>query len=156
MNSLIKYLRDSSWLELTTRWVLGVVFIYAGFQKLIDPAAFAKIIYGYDLFPAVIINFIAIVLPYIEFISGIALITGVHTRSAALIINGLLFLFVLILAINLIREVSFNCGCLSTENTGFDSSPESLLVRDIIAFIFGMQVLFFKNIRKGCLMQDSS
>ena len=146
---------NNSWLELIIRWVLGLVFIYAGFQKMIDPAAFAKIIFGYDLFPGNLINLAAIILPYIELISGVALIAGIYTRGAALIINGLLFSFILILTINLIREVSFDCGCFSTEITGSAISPESLLVRDVIAFVFGMQVLFFKKQRKGSLMQRS-
>ncbi len=153
MNKLKTYLLDNSWLELTIRWVLGLIFIYASLQKIIDPAAFAKIIFGYDLFPGGIINLAAVILPYVELISGIALIAGIYTRSAALVINGLLFCFILILTINLIREVSFDCGCFSTEITGSALSPESLLIRDIIAFIFGMQVLLFRNPRKGCLMQ---
>ncbi|MBW1828888.1 MAG: DoxX family membrane protein [Deltaproteobacteria bacterium] len=72
------------------RWLLGALFLVACYQKIIEPAHFAKIIYGYYLFPDAAINLIAIILPYVELFSGMALILGIYPRSAALIINAML------------------------------------------------------------------
>ena len=104
---------NNSWVELAARWILGVTFIYASFYKIISPAEFASIVYGYDLFPEIFINLIAIVIPFLELIAGIALVLGVYPRSAAIIINVLLLAFITVLAINLIRGHEFNCGCFS-------------------------------------------
>ena len=82
--------RANGWLDLVLRWLLGGLFVLASAHKIMDPAAFAKIIYGYDLFPAAAINLIAIILHYIELTAGLALITGVYPRAAAVILSGLL------------------------------------------------------------------
>ena len=52
---------NNSWLELAARWFLGMIFLYASYHKIAAPAQFAKIIYGYYLFPDISINIIAIV-----------------------------------------------------------------------------------------------
>jgi uncharacterized membrane protein YphA (DoxX/SURF4 family) len=142
---------ENSWIELAARWILGLTFIYASYHKILAPADFAKIVYGYDLFPSGIINLIAIVVPFIELIAGLALILGIYPRSAVLIINGMLVMFIIVLAINLIRGHEFDCGCFSAKETGYFSSAESTLVRDIIYLILGFQVFLFSGIRKACI-----
>ena len=147
----MKNIIQNSWIELAARWILGLTFIYASYYKILAPADFAKIVYGYDLFPNQAINLIAIILPFIELITGLALILGFYPRSAALIINGMLVAFIIVLAINLIRGHEFDCGCFSAKETGGFSSTESTLVRDIIYLIPGLQIFLFNGIRKACL-----
>jgi uncharacterized membrane protein YphA (DoxX/SURF4 family) len=147
----MKTVLTNSWLELAARWILGITFIYAAYHKIIAPADFAKIIYGYELFPHDAINLIAIVLPFIELTSGLALILGIYPRSAVLIINGMLLAFILVLSINLIRGHEFECGCFSVKKAGYLSSAEPMLIRDIIYLILGSQVFLFSGIRKGCI-----
>ena len=78
LNKSIRTLFGNHWIELAVRWILGVIFVYASYNKILAPAAFAKIIYGYDLFPAVFINLIAIIVPFLELFAGLALIIGVY------------------------------------------------------------------------------
>jgi uncharacterized membrane protein YphA (DoxX/SURF4 family) len=146
----MKNVLENSWIELAARWVLGLTFIYASYHKILAPADFAKIVYGYDLFPNDAINLIAIILPFIELIAGLALILGIYPRSAASIINGMLAAFIIVLSINLIRGHEFDCGCFSAKEAGFFSSAESTLVRDFIYLLFGLQIFLFSGIRKGC------
>ena len=143
-------------MELIARWVLGVIFLYASFHKIIDPKHFAKIVYGYYLFPDFSINLIAIVLPFVEFFSGLALIFGIYPRSGALIINGMLLAFITALTINLARGHQFDCGCFSYGDRGYTYSAIQLLVRDIILFVLGLQVLFFDRQRKWCIRQTGN
>jgi len=100
----LKSLFQKAWFELIVRWLLGALFLVACYQKIIEPAHFAKIIYGYYLFPDAAINLIAIILPYVELFSGMALILGIYPRSAALIINAMLLAFIVAISINLIRD----------------------------------------------------
>ena len=145
----MKNILQNSWIELAARWILGLTFIYASYHKILAPADFAKIVYGYALFPNGAINLIAIVLPFIELITGLALILGIYPRSAILIINGMLVAFIIVLSINLIRGHEFDCGCFSVKEDGFLSSAKPTLVRDIIYLMLGGHVFLFDGLRKG-------
>ena len=113
LNKRLGHILQNSWLELALRWILGATFLYASYGKIVSPADFAKIIYGYGLFPPLLINMIAIIVPFLELVIGLALILGIYPRSAALVVNGLLIAFIIILSINLIRGHEFNCGCFA-------------------------------------------
>lgn len=147
----MKNLLDNSWIELASRWILSITFIYASYYKIISHADFAKIIYGYDLFPGVLINLIAITLPFVELVSGLVLILGIYPRSAALIINSMLFVFIIVLSINFVRRHEFNCGCFSVRETGYINAPEQWIFRDIIYFVLGIYVLLYSKRRRGCI-----
>ena len=128
-----------------------MIFIYACFHKIADPSGFAKIIYGYGLFPNISVNLIAIVVPFIELTAGTALITGVYPKSAALIINGLIVSFIMAVSVNLIRGHEFDCGCFS----GKSATPESAwltLIRDIGLLGMGAFVYLYSYSRRFCLL----
>jgi len=150
LNNSLKNLFNNGWIEIAFRWILGITFIYASYYKILSPADFAKMVYGYNLFPEVLINLIAIVLPFVELFSGLSLLLGIYPRSAALIINGLLLAFIFILTINIIRGHEFDCGCFSAGKAG---SPKMMVARDVIYFIMGLQVFLFNGIRKGCFIR---
>lgn len=147
----MKNILQNSWIELAARWIIGLTFIYASFHKILAPADFAKIVYGYDLFPNEAINVIAIVIPFVELIAGLALILGLYPRAAALIINGMLVAYTIVLSINLIRGHEFDCGCFSAKEAGIFSSAESTLVRDIVYLILALQIFLYSGIRKACV-----
>ncbi|MBF0226092.1 MAG: DoxX family membrane protein [Desulfobacterales bacterium] len=151
-----KIILAKSWIELILRYILGITFVYASFHKIIAPAEFAKIIYGYNLFPDWSINFLAITVPFFELFSGIAIIVGVYPRSAAAIINLMLFAFIVAISINLMRGQEFDCGCFSYGDDGHSSSAAQLLIRDIILFSFGSYVIFFQQKRKYCILNDNA
>ncbi len=153
---MFKKILNNSLFELVVRWFLGIIFLYASYHKIVSPAHFAKIIYGYYLFPDVSINIIAIVLPFLELFSGLALILGIYPRSAAVIINGMLLGFIIALSINMIREQQFDCGCFSFDEGGHALTAGQMLVRDIIFFVLGLYVLFFDNYRRWCLRQSGN
>ena len=156
LNDLMEKVFSSHWVELVLRWCFGWVFLYASLHKIIEPAHFAKIIYGYYLFPAQTINLIAIIIPFVEFVTGMALITGIFPRAAALIDLGLLLAFIVALTINIIRGHKFDCGCFSFGEAGYTSSAIHLLVRNIICFVLGVYVLFYEKPRKWCVLQTGS
>lgn len=150
LSNMMRKIINNSWIEMAFRWILGITFIYASYYKIMTPEDFAKIVYGYNLFPEVLINLIAIILPFIELISGLSLLLGIYPRSAALIINGLLSAFIIILTINLVRGYEFDCGCFSAETT---MSPKMMVTRDVIYLVMGLQVFGFNGVRKGCFFR---
>ncbi|MEW6672926.1 MAG: MauE/DoxX family redox-associated membrane protein [Thermodesulfobacteriota bacterium] len=156
MKKKVEALIQNVWFELIARWVLGAVFIYASFHKIIEPAQFAKVIYGYYLFPPATINLIAIILPFVELFCGLELLLGIYPRSAALVLNLLLMAFIAALSINLLRGQEFDCGCFSFSEKGYTYSARTLLIRDIIFFCAGLPVIFFPVHRKWCVLQSGS
>ena len=153
LNNHIKTFYDNHWIELAARWILGAIFIFASYNKILAPAAFAKIIYGYDLFPAVFINLIAIIVPFLELVAGLALIIGFYPRSAALIVNAMLLTFITALSINLIRGHEFDCGCFSINSGSQEKFVGSLIFRDVLILALGLHVFFYRNVRKLCIVR---
>lgn len=132
----------SPFLLLLFRLVLGIMFLYAGVVKVIDPHGFAQALYNYHILPGWMINPVAIILPSVELVVGASLLVGICTQGGALLASALLAIFAVALGISLIRGLDIACGCFSTS-----SSAESItwlyLVRDIILFVMGVHILFF-------------
>jgi putative oxidoreductase len=147
----MKQLIEHSGSELIVRWILGALFIYASYHKIVNPAQFAKIIYGYYLFPDISINLIAIILPFLELFSGMALILGIFPRAGAIVINAMLLGFIIAISINIVRGHEFDCGCFSFGGYGHTSSAGQLLFRDTIGFLLGLYVLSYGQDRKWCI-----
>lgn len=96
--------------------VLGGLFIYASWHKMLDPATFAKMVNQYKLLPGQMVNITAIYLPPLEFVCGVALIFIPRLRTpAALLILAMLLLFTSAISINLARGISIACGCFSSD-----------------------------------------
>ena len=138
LNKMYQILFGNQRLEFAARLILGVTFIYASYHKILAPAEFAKLVYGYDLFPHNTINLIAIIIPFIELMSGIALITGTFPRSVSLIIMGMLIVFIIVISINIIRGHEFDCGCFSLATNQNANSAFYILGRNFILLIMGI------------------
>jgi len=107
-------LASSSWLTVRVQFVLAAVFVVAGVSKIADPPGFAHQIHNYQLVPGIAINAMALVLPWIEIVCGLALFVGVARRSSTRILGVLLVAFVIALGINLLRGHPIDCSCFST------------------------------------------
>jgi uncharacterized membrane protein YphA (DoxX/SURF4 family) len=92
---------------------LGVVFIWASWGKIADPAAFARVVQNDQILPLALVNPTAVILPWVEAVCGVCLITGVLTRGSLLLFNGLMAVFTLALAWNAWRGLDTGCGCFS-------------------------------------------
>jgi uncharacterized membrane protein YphA (DoxX/SURF4 family) len=93
------------------RIALGAVFIVAAAPKIADPPGFAHMVSNYLLVPAPAVNFLALFLPWIEMLAGIALVTGLFGRTGARVSAALLVVFLLAIGINLARDHAVQCGC---------------------------------------------
>jgi len=130
---------DNRWVELACRFFVGGVLIYASIAKIQHPAAFAGVVNDYRLLPLPASNLLAIGLPWIELLTGLALITGVWRAEAALVAVGLLGVFIAALSINLYRGLEIECGCLSLSG-GRDISYLTV-AEDVVLLVAGLIVL---------------
>ncbi|MGD8251495.1 MAG: MauE/DoxX family redox-associated membrane protein [Desulfobacterales bacterium] len=136
---------DSDRVELAARWLLGGAFLAASIHKVIDPSGFAKVLFGYDLLPGIVINLTAILLPFMELVAGVCLLAGVFPRSAAKILSVLLVFFTAAVAYNWSRGYQFDCGCFSTGTTDSVSSPPLTIGRNLLLLACAWLVIRFRG-----------
>ena len=123
------------------RLILGTVFIWAGIPKIADPQAFAEIIGNYQILPSNLANPVAIVLPWVEVLCGVSLVTNRLIRGSALIFVGLMLIFLLATAFNMARGLDVNCGCFSVAANEASGSQVVNLLRNVLLLILGIFVL---------------
>ena len=107
------HIKPASLVYTVMRTGLGIVFIWASWDKILYPDKFAAIVANYDILPVAAVNLAALVLPWIELLCGLLLLGGRLVPGAALTINILLVVFILATAYNLYRGLDINCGCFS-------------------------------------------
>ena len=121
----------------TAAIVLGAVFVYASLDKIAHPLEFAKIIYRYRLagptaavgvIPA---NALAVVLPWLEILTGVLLITGLWRREAAALAAGMLVMFLVAVSYVLWQGIDVaHCGCFTVGGEG-RSAGWTLIASDL-------------------------
>jgi hypothetical protein len=99
----------SVWFYRFVRWVLSILFIWAGCAKLADPQAFSAIIQDFGIVPELSVMPIAVILPVLEVIAAIGLIFDM--RGSLAVITVLLGLFVVILGYGIWLGLDMDCGC---------------------------------------------
>ncbi len=101
-------------LHVALRLLLGAFFVYASLDKIWSPAAFAKIVYQWQVVGPVASNLVAVTLPWIELLAGLLLIAGVSKRESALVIALMLVVFIVAAGSVMARGIDVaNCGCVS-------------------------------------------
>ncbi len=108
----------SPWLTVRVQIALGVFFVAAALPKVVDPPAFAHMVYNYRLVPGAFVNLMALVMPWFELLAGIALILGIWTRTSAAMIGALLGVFIVAISVNLARGNAIDCGCFDVSAAG--------------------------------------
>jgi uncharacterized membrane protein YphA (DoxX/SURF4 family) len=135
-------------LILLIRLALGGVFLYAGIIKIADPVAVAGSVAAYRILPYFGNYLAAAVIPWLEVICGILLITGWRTRGAAAMVLILNLLFMTALASSLVRGLDIDCGCF--RQGGEKSSAWIALLRDCF-FLAGAVILLLSSTKRPSL-----
>lgn len=126
------------------RIFLGVVFIIASVDKIIDPIAFAEIIKNYQILPDIMIGPVAFLLPWLEFVCGAMLVCNVMLETATAILIAMLLVFIAALSANLYRGIDVACGCFSTDATQTSDMLETI-VRDVVLLTAAGLTLIFRR-----------
>jgi putative oxidoreductase len=91
--------------------VIGGLFIYAGALKIVDPVEFARDIDNYKILPWQPSVWVALYLPWLEILCGLALITRILFRGAVFIVTGLMIVFIVASIVARARGLDVSCGC---------------------------------------------
>jgi uncharacterized membrane protein YphA (DoxX/SURF4 family) len=122
--------------------LVGGVFVFAGFSKLLLPhAEVVAHVQQYQVVPPWLVSLTATFLPWLEVCSGTALLVGFFTTPAALLIAVQLTNFSILMVIVLIAGIPIeDCGCFG--NLGLPETPLQVLVRDMLMLVMLVPVFW--------------
>jgi len=112
--------RNPLWIAL--EWVaclaLAGVLIAAALPKISNPDQFALAVYQYQLLPTMLVNLVAVYLPWLEISCAAALVAlPAARRGALLLVAGMLVVFTMAITWVVIRGQAIPCGCFGGEDS---------------------------------------
>ena len=129
---------------------LGAVFVYASLDKIAHPLDFARIIYRYRLagptaaLGVVPANTLAVVLPWLELVTGVLLITGLWRREAAALAGAMLVMFLVAVSYVLWQGIDVgHCGCFTVGGEG-RSAGWTLIASDLALLALAVYVMLVR------------
>jgi uncharacterized membrane protein YphA (DoxX/SURF4 family) len=125
------------------RMALAAVFIGAAIPKILAPDLFAGAIFNYQMLPAWGVNLLALVLPWLELLVGISLALGLWSRASALLVAGMMLVFITAFAIAKARGLDIACGCFEMGKAEKPTSIAWILVRDLGLCVAALTVARF-------------
>ena len=136
--------KGHAFVALPIRLYLAYVFIIACLHKIADPGMFAVDVATYGILPLSLINFTAIALPWVELLAGIMLVLGVKSRAAALMVVGMMLMFIVALVIALYQGLDMSCGCFASQAAnGEDPISYKTVLRDLGWLALAVWVVLF-------------
>ena len=146
---LIKKIISHPAITIIARLVLGGILIYASWDKILDPAGFAKAVQNYRFLPVETVNLFALVIPWLELVCGLLLIFGMFTKGSSFVVVLLLLSFIVASSAALARGLDIGCGCFS--NSGADPITYWYLLREVILVLLSLQIFRYD---RGALSLD--
>jgi uncharacterized membrane protein YphA (DoxX/SURF4 family) len=136
------------WVGLAFRLVLGGLFVYAGYIKLIDLDAARRSVLAYQLFPDWMAQIIGVALPILEVSIGLLLILGLFTRIASASLTLLLVIYIAGIISVWVRHIQIKCGCFSdgglvTEWADAVKGYKQDILRDTLMALAAIWLVFF-------------
>jgi uncharacterized membrane protein YphA (DoxX/SURF4 family) len=115
---------------LLLRLIVGVLFVYASFEKILHPNQFAIAVRSYQIIPVSLSNLFSLSVLWPELVAGAFLIVGLFTRPAAGAILILTSMFTVAIGIVMFKGLVIDCGCFGPDG-GTPVGPLSL-IRNIL------------------------
>jgi uncharacterized membrane protein YphA (DoxX/SURF4 family) len=124
------------------RVLIGGVFLFAGFSKLLIPHAEVMAhVQQYQVLPLWLVPWTATVLPWVEVGSGTALLVGFYTTWAAGVIAAQLLSFSGLMVVVLAAGIPIeDCGCFG--NLGLPETPLQVLIRDLVMLALLVPIIY--------------
>ena len=134
----IKNFLSNKYILLLSRLILGSVFIIASIDKISVAEAFAVQVQGYRLIPLPLVNVLALIVPWLELVCGLFIVSGVFMRGSSTLVSALLVIFMVALSSALLRGLEIDCGCFGSAH----SSPVSWfrVLEDVGLLLLGVHL----------------
>ncbi len=98
-------------LTLACRLFVAGLFLFAAYDKVWDPAAFAQDMGNYNLMPLWALNTASVLMAWLELVAGLCLLAGFWTRAAAAWLAALLVVFTGLMIYAGLTGAGYDCGC---------------------------------------------
>jgi uncharacterized membrane protein YphA (DoxX/SURF4 family) len=132
----------STRLERSLHGLLGLLMLWAAVSKLANPTTFLGSIFAYELpLPQLVLRLAAVILPWVEFLCGLLLLTGFWLRTTLLLVATLLGVFVLATGQAWGRGLDISCGCFDLTMLGLPKD-----VPGVARFLDSVGFAFFRNL----------
>jgi uncharacterized membrane protein YphA (DoxX/SURF4 family) len=128
------------------RTVVGGVFLVSGLAKIADPVRFLLTLREFQLIPGALESFLAVYLPWLEFLLGLCVLLGILHRTASLMIAGLNGFFIVAIGSVMTRGIVVDCGCFGLLADVLhlpDLADGKAIIRNLV--IMGMCVHIFRS-----------
>ncbi len=140
----IKAVLSNKYLLAACRISIGAVFVLASVGKILFPHEFARDVYSYMLMPAFVVPAFAAILPWIEFASGLLLLADIKPKSSAVLVMGLLLMFIAAILWTVANGIEISCGCFDILFPG-EKAGWSTIIRDVVMMAVIAPVMFFDH-----------
>ena len=117
-SNFVQGIIKSLWLQRILRVVLGVLFIYVGYAKILHSDKIADNLLLLDILPWSIINIFAVWLVCFEVFIGIVVILGIWLRASSLLLVCLCVMCIGLIVYAVASGLKMHCGCFVTAPTG--------------------------------------
>ena len=132
-------------LEFVCRIGLGALFIYSALAKISDPDEFAYSVSRYDLLPSFAVGIFSLTMPMLELLVGLSMLFTKWLRESALLVTGMMVMFIVALVQALARGVEISCGCFGVPEVGGREEILMALVRDLVLIVPAFWLMFRPN-----------
>ncbi len=135
---------DEERIYINFRIILGLVFLLASGEKILDPEAFARVVENYSILPSFLVNPVTLILPWIGAVCGFFLVTGYLVKGCSLIVDILMIIFILAFIININRGIDISCCYFSNPLTTKKTEYLFIILRDVLILGMGLWIFFYK------------
>jgi putative oxidoreductase len=133
-------------LEISVRWILGVLLVGASLSKIANPQEFYISIAAYKIaLPGVLIRLAAMILPWLELLCGLLLLGRIWTRAALVWSLVMFAVFVFATGQAWARGLEISCGCFNLKAFGLEpgTGKPFLKLFESVGFAFFRALLLF-------------
>ncbi|HWM25873.1 MAG TPA: MauE/DoxX family redox-associated membrane protein [Chthoniobacterales bacterium] len=118
--------------------IIGVLFVYAGAVKVVDPVEFAGDIHNYHVLPWKVNVLLAFYLPWLEIACGLALIFRRLYSGALALVLALMIVFIGATIAAKARGIDISCGCFGHVSDQLSFAWHLVLDFAILAAVAGL------------------
>jgi len=141
-------------LTVLVRLIVGGIFLISGLAKIADPVRFLLTLREFQLLPNALESFLAVYLPWLEFLLGLCIVVGILHRTASLMIAGLNGAFIIAIGSVMARGIEVDCGCFGLLADALhlpDMADGKAIVRNLV--LMAMCLHIFRSEATGWTME---
>ena len=132
-------------LEFVCRIGLGALFVYSALAKISDPDEFAYSVTRYEFLPGFVVGIFSLTMPMLELLAGLSMLFTKWLRESALLVAGMMAMFIVALAQALARGLEISCGCFGVPSVGGRRELAMALIRDLVLIVPALWLMFRPN-----------